>query len=210
MAHKLTDRNTEALTATCSDCGPSTPIARNGRAYVCREGRREATRRFRAAHPERVRQSKRRPPSKHRLTLRTGEPDTCAVCGPVTPKPMGRGFGCPNRAKEMGWNVFAEAPQPACPVCRTYLDRYGSCAKCDDDLSDLETAHLPAEARRRTTDITSQFLEAGFSITSWELPLPADEERPAVHGWKTLGSTAPVNEHKVRPEYAALYGSGSR
>ena len=209
MAHTLTDKDTSALTAVCSDCGPSTPIARNGRAYVCREGRREAQRRFRAAHPERVRQSKRRPPSKHRLTKRDGTPDTCAMCGPVTPVVIGRGYGCPNRAAERNIKVFAEAPQPACPICRTYLDRFGSCAKCDDDLSDLEAAHMPREARRHNgVDMASQFLAAGFSITSWENPLPSDEERPAVHGWKTLGSSEPV--HPVRPEYASLYGSGSR
>ena len=201
--HRLSEQDREKLTATCSVCGPAVEIMRKGKyGLACREGDREAKRRYRAANPQRVRASKRRPASKHRLEKRDGSPDTCAVCGPVTPVVVGRGYGCPNRAKELGWKTFALEPQPACPICHTYLDRFGSCAKCDDDLSDLDDMWIPVESRRYVAPVGE-----GFSIQEWPSEL-SEEIESAVPGWKTLGSAEPW--HGVKPEYAALYGSGKR
>ena len=202
------------MTATCAVCGPSVQITGNGRnRYACAEARRLSQLAFRQAHPDRVRESKKRPPSAHRLTLRNGEPDTCAVCGPVEPKPMGRGYGCPNRAAELGKKQFALAPQPRCLLCRTYLDRLGSCAKCDDDLADLDTEFLPAESRaaRRDRKRIERFYEDGFSILDPSDPHLLDSGyESAVDGWTTLGADIPEKDGKVLDAYAVLYGSGSR
>lgn len=211
MGHRLTNRDEHALTATCSACGPDAAIARNGRqGWVCREGRREARRRYRAAHPERAKAAAKGK-SRHRLERRDGSPDVCRLCGPVTPVPMGRGWGCPKRASELGWKVFAEAPQPACLVCRTWLDRFGSCAKCDAE-ADVDGLFIPDESRLRSrgrADV-SDWLLNGYTVSEGEPPL-SDGNESVVPGWKTLGSFEPVGSRPaVRPEYAKLYGSGKR
>lgn len=209
MKHSLTNKDKAALTADCSVCGTAVAIARNGKyGFVCREGRKAATRRYKQAHPDRVREQKNRPASKHRLTKRDGTPDTCAVCGPVEPKPMGRGYGCPNRAVELGWKVFPEAPQPRCLLCRTFLDRMGACPKCDDDFTDLDEKYLPAESRpaQRLYRPELGWLE-GFAILNVDAPYVLDE-RPADPSLKVIGSHEPWTG--VKPEYAKLYGSGSR
>lgn len=214
MAHTLTNKDVTALTADCSVCGVGVQITGNGRKrYACAEARRLSQLRFRHSHPDRVRESKRRPPSAHRLTKRDGSADTCAVCGPVEPKPMGRGYGCPNRAKELGKTQFAAAPQPRCPLCRTYLDRLGSCAKCDDDLSDLDAMFAPAESRsvRRDARLLERYYEDGFSILDPNDPYLLDSGyESVVDGWKTLGSDIPEKDGRVLDVYAVLYGSGSR
>lgn len=205
--HRLTEKDLAALKATCSACGPSTPIAKNGRGWVCREGRREAVRRWTKNHPAKAREIRNRPPSKHRLEKRDGSPDKCAVCGPVEPVVMGRGYGCPNRAKELGWKVFALEPQPACPVCRTYLDRFGSCAKCDNE-ADVDDIWIPRESRRAPdAGLVGELIANGFSFVEHDSFLPAGDES-AVPGWKTLGSLEPWSG--VKPAYAALYGAGRK
>lgn len=207
MGHKLTEKDVAALTATCSKCGPSTAIAKNGRGWVCREGRREAVRRWRQAHPERARASTKRPVSKHRLEKRDGSPDTCALCGPVTPVVMGRGWGCPKRAEELGWKVFEEQPQPPCLKCKGFLDRFGSCPKCDADMG-MDDKWIPEESRRHWSRSRGEWDTAdGFSIRDYEAFLP-DEPESVVPGWKTLGSLEPWTG--VKPEYARLYGAGRK
>jgi hypothetical protein len=120
---------------------------------------------------------------------------------------MGRGYGCPTRAKELGWKVFAEKPQPACPICRTFLDRFGACAQCDNEAN-VDDIFIPRESRRYAS--SSRVLADGYSIVDHDSLLPADTES-VVPGWKTLGSLDPVGSRPtVRPDYAALYGSGQR
>lgn len=210
MKHSLTNKDTTTLVAECSVCGAGAGIAKAGRGWVCREARREAQRTFRAAHPERVREWKRRPPSKHRLTKRDGSSDTCAICGPVEPVVVGRGYGCPNRAAERNIKVFPKAPQPKCLLCGScYLDRFGACPKCDEPEDD--SMYLPKESRgfRRLNAVASMWEEAGFSIVDGESRLGADFES-AVPGWKVIGSDIPERDGRVLDTYAVLYGSGSR
>jgi hypothetical protein len=185
MKHSLTNKDKAALTADCSVCGPAVPIRLNGRyGIVCLEARREKARRYKQAHPERVRQQKlAASPSPHRLDLRTGEADTCAVCGPVQPKAWGRGWICPTVISEKGWKVTQVAPQPKCSTCATYLDRFGVCARCAAD----QVSWMPTEARakKRHLEMVQPYVDAGFTIADFETQLPAEES--AVTGWKTLG-----------------------
>jgi len=213
MKHSLTNKDKAELVADCSVCGPRVPIRLNGRyGIVCLEARRAAGRNYKKAHPERVRQSKANAnPSTHRLEKRDGGPDSCSQCGDVQPQAWGRGWICPTIIKEKGWTVTQVAPQPQCSTCNTYLDRRGACARCAGD----EWSWMPTEARakRRHLDATAPYIAAGYTIADFETQLPTDDQ-PAVAGWKTLGSTDPVVKNgqgfSVRPEYAALYGSGSR
>jgi hypothetical protein len=197
MKHSLTNKDKAALVADCSVCGPQVPIRLNGRyGIVCLEARRQAGRNYKKAHPERVRQQKLAArPSPHRLDLRTGEADTCTVCGPVQPTPWGRGWICPTVISDKGWKVTQVAPQPKCSTCNTFLDRRGVCARCAGD----EWAWMPDEARskKRHLEMTGPFVAAGFTIADFETKLPADES--AVQGWRTLGDGAPLSaDHWMR------------
>lgn len=214
MKHTLSEKDVAAMTATCAVCGPASPISGNGKnRFACAEGRRLSQIRFRKAHPDRVREMKKRPPSAHRLTKRDGSPDVCAVCGPVTPRAVGRGWACPVRDTELGRREHATSPQPRCPLCRTYLDRFGACAKCDDDLTDLDTMYAPAESRRAQRDFRTiqRFYESGYSVLDVNNPELLDSGyESAVDGWTTLGSDIPEKDGKVLDAYAVLYGSGRR
>ena len=209
MKHSLTNKDKAELLADCSVCGPRVPIRLNGRyGIVCLEARRQATRNYKKAHPERVRQQRANAShSPHMLTLRTGAVDTCSQCGEVQPQAWGRGWICPTIITEKGWKVTQVAPQPQCSTCNTYLDRRGACARCAGD----EWSWMPAEARAKVRhhDAAAPYIAAGYTIADFETQLPVDDQ-PAVPGWRTLGGAAPEDGFKVRPEYAALYGSGSR
>lgn len=211
MKHSLTNKDKVAMTADCSVCGTAVAIVKNSKyGFACRTARREALDRFKEAHPERVRQMKKRPPSKHRLTKRDGSPDTCAVCGPVQPVAVGRGYGCPVREKELGRKSHPAAPQPKCLLCSAhYLDRYGACPKCDEPIDEMQ--FLPKESRlgRRQRDLAAMWEEAGFTITDGESQLDSGYES-VVPGWRTLGSDLPEKDGRVLDTYAVLYGSGSR
>lgn len=217
--HRLSEQDRANLTATCSVCGPGVEIMRKGKyGLACREGDRAAKRRYKQSHPERVRQDKRRPASRHRLAKRDGSRDICSVCGPVDPVVLGRGYGCPNRAAELGWKKFAETPAARCE-CGVYLDRAGKCPSCDTRENwDLGYAiKLQEHRERRDLEVMAwrvdlgDFAEddhlLGYGFHDGETPLPQASES-AVQGWKTIGR--PDEFKGVRPEYAKLYGAGRR
>lgn len=189
MKHSLTNKNRVDLVADCSVCGPGVPIKLNGPYGIrCVKGHREARRNYKLAHPERARSQKAAATgSAHRLEKRTGEMDTCSVCGPVKPTAWGRGWMCPTILKERGWAVIQTVPNPQCLICKRYLDKYGACPSCDDDFKDLDARYMPAEARPMKKLMAQlDLIPDGFSITSSETPLPAETES-VVPGWKTLG-----------------------
>jgi hypothetical protein len=204
MKHSLTNKNKPELVADCSVCGPAAPIKLNGKyGVVCVEARRVARRNYKKAHPDRARAGRAYNPSAHQLTEKTGKADTCVLCGPVTPKAWGRGWICPTILTEKGWTSSQTEPTPRCPLCsKRFLDAAGKCPSCDAEYEDLVEGLDPG--------FLTEIYEAGMHIETAASWLETDTT-PAVHGWKTLGSTAPVTETpKVRPEYASLYGSGSR
>jgi hypothetical protein len=181
MKHSLTNKNKVDLVADCSICGPQVPIRLNGRyGIVCLEARRERARRYKQENPEKVRAGRAAAnPSTHRLSLRNGEPDTCVVCGEVQPIRWGRGWMCPTIPEEKGWVM-------------------------------TDTMHV--RPRRLDVALLEELRAAGMHVETAPSALPAEVEN-AVPGWKTLGSYAPAVKtgqgFTVRPEYAALYGSGS-
>jgi hypothetical protein len=212
MKHSLANKDKVALTADCSVCGPASTIVKVGNGYGCQLAVREAKRNYRKAHPERVRASKALNPATHKLTVKTGEADTCVVCGPVEPVAWGRGWMCPTIIRERGWTVTQTAPAPKCRLCNKQWLVDGQCPACDMTFADLDSQFLPLESRRAGhLRVAALYEEMGFTITETESSLPNGNES-AVPGWKTLGSQQIVKNGQgftVRPEYAALYGSGS-
>lgn len=190
MKHSLTNKNKVDLVADCSVCGPRVPIRLNGRyGIVCLEARRERSRRYKRDNAPRVQAAKAASnPSTHRLTLKNGDLDTCAECGEVQPVRWGRGWMCPTIPKERGWSVSETKnvrPRPIDPLLREEL------------------------------------ITTGMHVETGPSSLPTETEN-VVPGWVTLGppATKPGSAHYsdpwqgrqvyVKPEYAELYGSGSR
>lgn len=220
--HSLSQKDEVARTATCSICGPVS-IRPAGRGWVCLVKHNANRRRSRLASPDRGAKSRgKKTPSAHRLQNRTGGQDVCAVCGPVTSIPQGRGWMCPTRARELGWVKTPAAPQPKCDRClEQYLTAAGTCPACDDPMNysvsyGLRAMALSASANA-ASDIFTSYVEAGdddnagFSVSPYDPPLPGDEERSVTPWLKTIGSYAPSGSRPaVLPAYAALYKGGVR
>ena len=205
--HSLVEKNPADRTARCVLCGPVAMVPA-GRGWACVVARRESRRNYKKAHPERARAGRAHNPSAHRLTLRTGEPDTCAVCGPVKPDAWGRGWICPTLRVEKGWPNTQTAPAPKCQLCNKQWLVDGLCPSCERITEDLADMYIPAESRRaRKQSLADMYEAAGFSIVTEDPALPTGVES-AVPGWKTLGSPEP--SRGVRPEYARLFGSGTK
>lgn len=202
--HRLSDRNLESLTATCSVCGPGVKIRRNGkRSFVCLTARRQAFRRWAKAHPDRAREARQFKPSDHRLEKRDGSPDTCAVCGPVEPRAWGRGWMCGNRFAELRWTSEQVEPAPRCGNCQERWLEDGECPKCD--------AKPVAPLHPDTVDWLEQH---GFHVVedSW---LEGDRsvfvpDTGPFSKYAHLADEWSGREKYIRPEYAALYGSGRK
>lgn len=188
MNHSLTNKDKAELKATCSVCGPEVPIRRNGKyGFVCLEARREKSRRYKQNNPAKVKATKAASnPSTHRLTLRNGDLDTCAVCGEVQPVAWGRGWMCPTIPEEKGWTVV--------PVMNV-RPRMLSIAL----LEELDSAgmHVEPGASALPTEIENV-------VPGWKTLGPASS--PAgVAQYADPWRGRPVY---VDPQYAALYGSG--
>lgn len=197
LRHRLTDKNRERMTAVCSICGPGTEIRKNGKyGYVCMTARREARRNWKKAHPR----AKDWTRSEHRLERRDGMPDQCSKCGAVEVKAWGRGWICANLVAEKKWTVTQLEPTPKCRLCNRLWLVDGKCPGCDAPPE-------PDLIQRRSVDWFEAHLVAnGLTIHAAETTL-LHEQESVVPGWKTLGS-ATAEPPKIRPEYAALYGSG--
>lgn len=205
MKHSLTNKDTAALVGDCSVCGTGVAIVKVGNGHGCRLAVRQAKRNYKTAHPDRARAGRAHNPSNHRLTVKTGEMDNCAMCGDVQPVPWGRGWMCPTIIKERGWTVTQVAPTPKCKLCSQRFLIDGLCPKCDAEPEDLTEGLDPA--------FLAEVYGAGMHIETAASWLETDTTS-AVPGWKTIGSSNPVVKNgagfTIRPEYAALYGSGSR
>ena len=179
--HSLTNKDKAELVADCSVCGPRVPIRLNGRyGIVCLEARRERSRRYKQQNPEKVRAGRAAAnPSTHRLSLRTGELDTCVVCGEVQPIPWGRGWMCPTIPKEKGW-VVTETMN----VRPRRLDVAV--------LEELRSAGMHVENAPSALPV-----ETENAIPGWKTLGSYDSTIKNGQGFT------------VRPEYATLYGSGS-
>jgi hypothetical protein len=155
--HTLTNRDDENLIADCEVCGKRVKTERRGKHQPrCKNAGREQRRRYKQRNVE-----SKGGPSKHALEGGT----TCPICGPVTPVPWGRGFMCPNRAKELGWKP-PEEMEPRCHRCESFLIA-GVCPFC-----------TPVRAP----------IPDGMHVG--ELPLTGRNES-AVPGWKVIGPPLP-------------------
>lgn len=104
-AHRLLTKDAATRLATCSVCGPDTPMYRKGAYWRCGFVSKNRTTTWKKANPVRAQAlrtaSKRRcagKPKAHELLTKdmltlTGE---CAECGPVDIRRFGRGWICVN------------------------------------------------------------------------------------------------------------------
>lgn len=156
--HKLTNVDTEALTADCKVCGKGIELERKDKTKVrCKNAGRELRRRYQQRHGKSVTNSKH--------ALKGG--DVCPVCGPVTPVPWGRGYMCPNRATELGWRPPQEI-EPRCHRCDAFLVA-GVCPFCTPLRADLpegmHAGEIPLTGRNES------------AVPGWKVlgpPLPPD------------------------------------
>ena len=154
--HKLSNKDLTTMTADCEVCGEKVELEKKGKGYRCKNMGRELRRQYKQRNAE-----SRGGKSEH--SLHGGS--TCPLCGPVIPVPWGKGFMCPNRAKELGWKP-ADAIAPRCHRCDTFLIS-GTCPFCTPVRAPLpDDMHLG------------------------ELPLTGRNES-AVDGWKVIGPPLP-------------------
>lgn len=188
MTHRLSDRDTEARTATCSVCGP-VKIQRAGNGWTCGNRANAQSRKQKRANPQRDRTSK----TEHVLEWQNAETRTglCRVDGAVTIVPYGRGYACEERAKELGRVNHQDAPQGWCRDCgaemedgpRIWLLSDGTCPRCSTgqdlgaELRELESAMRAAAG-----------LGDGFHIAPQGDPYAMPAYESAVPGWHTIGS----------------------
>lgn len=186
MRHSLTDRDTEARTATCSVDG-AVSIRKSGTGWVCAEKAKANVRAYQRRHPDRDRSSK----TEHTLTwkapqLRQG---ACAKCGPVDIVPVGRGWGCRVRQIELGRLNHQGKPATYCDACKildgdvVWLTADG-CPRCNE--TDLN-AMLAAKAADDRLLGGINWGKAGMSVAGVTDPYDMPDLENAVPGWRTLG-----------------------
>lgn len=134
--HRLSDRDTTTMTATCQICGPDTPIkyCPSKNLYVCRirhRQRRNPNNPSALAHRERLRQMTKAGTTRvHRSALLEAQGGLCAICKQV-PNPPGqdhdhktgtiRGVLCLGCNKGLGF--FYDSPEML-EVAAAYLRQY--------------------------------------------------------------------------------------
>ena len=203
--HRLTGKDLTGRTAVCSVDGPVGIRSRGNGRWECAVKRAAKTRAYKAGHPERVREQRRRWAERHPEKARAGraarsphrltsfdEPTMtggCPVCGTVGAVVKGRrrkdgrpGVMCANRARELYPNATSETPQEFCRICRrAYLTADGACPRCDDrEQTDWAHALRVSEHRDRDDErILSSLLDADeFELVSTRVD--ADDDPAAM------------------------------
>ena len=163
----------------------------------------------------------------------------CSVCGPAVPIRLNGRYGivCLEARRERARRYKQQNPEKvkagrtaAIPSIHRLSLRNGepdTCVICGP-VQPVRWGRgymcptIPAEKGWVMTDVMNvrprpidpvlraELAAAGMHVETAPSPLPTETEN-AVTGWTTLGSMDPVRPGiTVRPEYAALYGSGSR
>lgn len=212
QSHRLTEVDKGARTANCAVCGPTRIASKGDGRWRCATKKAEHNRRHAKAHPETVRRNRMYRPSPHKLSTRDGSRTWCAKCEEVVePVAQGRGWMCPNRAKELNRKGM-KAPATKCPKCLTvFLTAGGKCLACDDrygmdlgyalKVDEYSSAREAAEMRRLLGDDFSAN-DYGFTIVDGETPLDDDYES-VVPGWRTLGPPVDPSD-RWYPKYVQL------
>ena len=213
VRHRLTEKDTETLTAHCSVCG-FVAIRKSGTGYQCAVKKAQAHKTWAGANPQKAAVN-RRHRSEHLLTNKDRDNMTarCQKCGDVKLVPWGRGVVCGNLAA-IRRNVQEASSQGACRECwiidgsKVWLTADGVCPACT--AWDASSGPRPPERRdtggRDAADLRFIGFDpefdatdpepygAGFSIAGEVDPYDIPEHESAVRGWKTLGSRRPWNE----------------
>lgn len=186
MRHALTEKDPEARTAVCAIDGP-VKIQRSGNGWACGVRANAQSRKQKALRPERDRVSK----TEHVLDwqdpgLASG---LCRKCGPVDIFPVGRGYACAVRQKELGRVNPQSAPATYCDSCKildgdiVWLTADG-CPRCND--TDLNGMFAQDAADERLLTGHEDYAEIGMHIAGWSDPYEMPELENAVPGWHTI------------------------
>lgn len=200
--HKLSNKDLEAMTATCSVDGP-VKLTRAGSSVRCSVAAANAHQRWVRLNPDKAK-ANRATRSAHRLTsfdetTSTGE---CPVCGTVGVTPKGRGWMCSNRAYEL-WRRQQDVPQARCGRCsKVWLRADGSCPACDN-----EDQLVLSRSIRASRDLRAVIAQAGkwgrIEDEGYSRLIDTVNHTPAVEyamepfesaepGWRTLGGGTPA------------------
>lgn len=192
--HRLADKDTEARTAICSECGP-VKIYKNGNSFVCATAKKGRMREWAVRNPDAAKLN-RRGKSAHVVTE-----GVCSLCGPTEVVPYGRGWACAGSPAAARRGMQQDAPQAKCAVCGKYptgaLSWEGLCPGCEADLTLQITALLDDDrpSTARWDEPKAPTLEwDGYSITNGDADPYELDDYQAVPGWRTIGSTVPWSE----------------
>lgn len=202
--HRLSEKDTGTLTATCSVCG-LVAIRKSGTGYQCAVKKAATHKSWASRNPDKA-AANRQASSEHRIFDRDYVALTakCSVCGPVDLLPYGRGYACGNRARELR-SVQEDGVQRHCSTCwmessgargrrRVYLLADGTCPRCDDDRA-LDTGAALRDLEHAMTRGAGGTVPAGFHVVHEGFdPYAVDDYESAVPGWRVLGSDRPWNE----------------
>lgn len=185
MIHRLTEKDAENRTAVCAVCGPVDIKPSNGRYWQCGNKKREGTRRWMEAHPDR--RSTRR--SVHVLYAKDvpKRQAVCEECGPTAIVPYGRGWTCAR-----GTVRRQEAPN-VCEDCLDFGDQVdlvdGECPRCSRSLNQMLLDEADTHRQLAEADVDAM----AFSIVGqWSDPYRMPDYETAVPGWTTLGARTPA------------------
>jgi hypothetical protein len=195
--HRLTTKDTDAMTAVCEVCGPVRLASRGRGRWVCGNRQTERRQAWAARNPEKA-AANRRVRSAHEVISqdRKARTGVCQKCGPVAIVPKGRGWMCATRAGEL-WQHQETSAQSSCRECwiidgdRVYpVD--GVCPRCSDQsLYDTAGVLRAAESRRPAHDLPTRFVVVDVEHGN---PYETGEYESAIPGWRTIGSDRPWNE----------------
>jgi hypothetical protein len=186
--HHLTEKDPATRRGVCSVDG-DVRIQRSGTGWVCGAKHNATARASKARRPDRDKASR----TEHTLEWQDGvlRSGLCTKCGPVDIVPVGRGYMCAPRAKELGRVNHQDKPATYCDACKlldgsvVWLSAEG-CPRCIE--TDLNAMFAQEAADDRLYgDLHEEFAD-GFSIVGVNAdPYAMPELENAVVGWKTIG-----------------------
>jgi hypothetical protein len=214
--HSLLEKNTEARTGVCSECGPVKIHKTGANSFKCAEAQKARHKKWVQDNPEQAERnrslvSEHHIPAKMRdMNAKTG---VCPICGPVSLVAYGRGWACPNSTATAARAIPQAAPQPRCRICNDWESEWRAfadpttCQPCAGDLLDQAAAQGDGVRDSSWADFSDPYDETedfqefshGFTVRSSDDHPEALDSFEAVPGWgkRVIGESGPWRPSKV-------------